>query len=498
MPTPIAHDAGAISDSERPPTRMIPSARVPILLAIAAVATMRLPTLADPHYYTDEGIFAAVAQRLLAGHALYTGAWDDKPPLIYWTYTLILGVFGPSMVALRLAAAIAAAVCAAGVALIGTRLGGRAVGLWAGAICAVVTALPVVEGNLALTELFGAAPAVWATALVLVPVRLRGRHVVAAGALLAAAFLFKQVFLLDVVAVTVLLVGRRNGGIRQVAWLACGFAVVCGLVAAVLAVQGGLGEGIYASYGFYLLYLRDGSGGHIERWLVCGIALALSLVILRCPNGTSLHSVTLWFSFSLAGTLVGGRPYGHYLLQAVAPASLWLPLWAQSVPRRDRQALLLGTAGCAAALLTAWSFLPFFQRDRTVTLAYYANIARYVLGREDAATFRSWYTWRVAAQDGLISAMSDDPDRTLFVWGEYPWLYPLARAENPTRFSTSFHFSFVPGSRKAAIAELRQTPPRFIIWEGDEWRRLPGLDELISDRYELVTTVAESRLYRRR
>src|SRR5579884_1507391 len=70
-----------------------------VAVAVLAVA-LRAPSLLEPHHYSDEGIFAAVAQRLLQGHPLYAGAWDDKPPLVYWLYAGVLAAAGPSMVAL--------------------------------------------------------------------------------------------------------------------------------------------------------------------------------------------------------------------------------------------------------------------------------------------------------------------------------------------------------------------------------------------------------------
>ncbi|HEY4684730.1 MAG TPA: hypothetical protein VII57_01655, partial [Dehalococcoidia bacterium] len=57
----------------------------PALLLVAGFAVgtliLRLPTFFEPPWHTDEGIFAAVAQKVVSGGQLYADAWESKPPL---------------------------------------------------------------------------------------------------------------------------------------------------------------------------------------------------------------------------------------------------------------------------------------------------------------------------------------------------------------------------------------------------------------------------------
>src|SRR4030042_2662430 len=62
----------------------------------------RLPSLFEPFWYGDEGIFAAVASNLNQDGVLYQTSWDNKPPMIYLTYAAIFKFFGVSMFWLRL------------------------------------------------------------------------------------------------------------------------------------------------------------------------------------------------------------------------------------------------------------------------------------------------------------------------------------------------------------------------------------------------------------
>src|SRR4051794_34992952 len=79
--------------------------RYALILAAILLGTivLRLPTFFEPPWHSDEGIFAAVAERLLHGGRLYADAWESKPPLFLFLYAGIFKAFGVSVVALRFA-----------------------------------------------------------------------------------------------------------------------------------------------------------------------------------------------------------------------------------------------------------------------------------------------------------------------------------------------------------------------------------------------------------
>src|SRR5579872_1027958 len=72
------------------------------ILILLFIFLLRLPSLYEPFWYGDEGIFGAVARNLNLGGTLYQTAWDNKPPMIYLTYAAIFQFFGVSMFWLRL------------------------------------------------------------------------------------------------------------------------------------------------------------------------------------------------------------------------------------------------------------------------------------------------------------------------------------------------------------------------------------------------------------
>ena len=73
-----------------------------LVLILFLIFLFRFPSLFEPFWYGDEGIFAAVGHNLNHGGVLYKTAWDNKPPMIYLTYAAIFQFFGVSMFWLRM------------------------------------------------------------------------------------------------------------------------------------------------------------------------------------------------------------------------------------------------------------------------------------------------------------------------------------------------------------------------------------------------------------
>src|SRR5260221_4815923 len=52
---------------------------------------LRFPSIIEPYWYGDEGIYEVIGQSLNHGSLLYRDIWDNKPPLLYVVYALAQG-----------------------------------------------------------------------------------------------------------------------------------------------------------------------------------------------------------------------------------------------------------------------------------------------------------------------------------------------------------------------------------------------------------------------
>ena len=476
------------------------------VLLVAFVLLLRLPTLFEPPYFGDEGIFAAVASRLLGGERLYADVWDNKPPLIYLVYAAVLQVFGPSIVALRLVGTI----WAAGTTLLVLALARRVASPRSAAMAAVAFALlsstPFLQGTLLLTEALAALPVAAAMCLVLDASAREGpardRRLLLAGALFGLGCCAKQVAALDAAAAGLWLLLRPGRPLRDLTWLAGGWLVPLGLIALWLIGVGAAGEAWQAVVWGYRAYLgeRPLLPGWFRALTVVPAIVGVGRVLWARRSGGSPDAGDLalvWFGFVVLAVTAPGRPFGHYMVQALAPAAVLLAVvlarWGRAAATLSAATLLLG------AYLFVNQFWAFWFSHGTLRPDYYANWLAYVSGGRDRAAYERFFDWRVANQEAIARAVrAEGGERTLFVWGEYPWTYALAGGRNPTRFSTSYHTFLAPRAKADVMRDLRTDPPRFIAEETEEWRRLPGLAALLAGHYDPVARIDNTLLWRRK
>ena len=82
----------------QPTQRAVPAL---LVLAVVAFALVRVPYLSLP-LERDEGEYAYLAQRMLAGEPPYRDAFDQKPPGVFAVYAGAFAVLGETVEAIHL------------------------------------------------------------------------------------------------------------------------------------------------------------------------------------------------------------------------------------------------------------------------------------------------------------------------------------------------------------------------------------------------------------
>ena len=144
----------------------------------------------------DEGVRALTALRLLEGARLYVDVVTDKPPGTTFFYATVFAIFGRSMAAVHLAAAVWNFATSFVIYLTGARLYGKKAGLWAALLFVYFSTNYLTQDVMAAnTELLMALPYTAAFYLYSsAPSRARSWLLLfMAGAMAGAATLFKQV-----------------------------------------------------------------------------------------------------------------------------------------------------------------------------------------------------------------------------------------------------------------------------------------------------------------
>lgn len=470
------------------------------------IFVLRLPSLFEPFWYGDEGIFAAVGRNLNLGGTLYQTAWDNKPPMIYLTYAGIFKAFGVSMFSLRLVTL--AVVLMTGTALYELALavlGGKRA-LWAVAIFGVLSSLRLIEGNLALTEIFMILPI---TLAMLISVRRNFDYLslFGAGFLFAIASLYKQVGALEAAALGLFLfLYTKNFWefLRKGFVLALGFAVPYGVTIGYFASKHLVSDYIFAAYTYYRIYLSESPRYAVllDIAKILPIISAFAYGLWRRLRGetTISHLFLLWAAFSFLGSFFSGRTYGHYLIQATPAFSLLIASLPKVKKIKIPVAIFAVSYILPIVVLTMTLFAGFSIGHLISQGSYYKNFFDMARGSMTVDNYNSSFDPNVnsimATRDFLKEKGAFG--KNVYIWGDWSWLYAIADLHNPSRYVTSFHVFGVPGGKEEVLKGLATSPPAYIIKPPSSIGNFPEFEKVVEESYTPIIRIYGAQIFGRR
>ena len=496
--------------------------RVAPWLPFAITAALRWPLFLRPLQDLDEPNFASIAALCTVDGPLYgDGGVDNKPPGIFWAYQLAFAFGGRFAMATVHLLCIAVVIATAFVlARIARRLGGDRAGFYTALFYGVFSMAYDPRMMAANTENFMMLPlaaSMWLLVRDEPPTIARSTG---AGALIAAACLFKQVAVVSLgVVLLALAAPLLTRGARR--WralgpalggaVACGlgFAAVCAIVAAVLAAQHTLTAALHWTvlrlFSHYGPSAWSGSFvGHLGDALVSIAVFVLTALPLclaaflglrkRGEHAAAEQLIVAWLLSSVLGVVAGGHFSGHYFIQLLAPLALLAGLYlAQRPARAWTGAVAFFAFGLMtfAALVDPLTYQPFWRHPRPD----YGVLARAI----DARTQRG---------------------ERIFVWGNAPAIYVLSDRLPATRF-----VGFLRGLRRSEsespqdawdagpevwpllAADFARHPPALVVdtatgnyreFGAYPMARFPAVQELVAAGYVPEEQVEGATLYRRR
>lgn len=426
---------------------------------------LRLPSLFEPYWYGDEGIYQVIGMALNKGRLLYTEIWDNKPPLLYMLYAL----FSSNQFSLRLVSLIFGLFSVTAFFFLAKLLFSSKpkIVFFTTFLFAILFGTPLLEGNIANAENFMLFPILLAAFLVVRHITHKNHwELLGAGFLLSLAFLFKVVAIFDFAAFFLFVFFIPYKGreyiilqIKKIFPFLLGFFLPILITALFFLFVGAFWDFFNAAFFQMVGYVGYGNAFFIRQGLLLIKLILLSLFLLflflkRGVFSANVLFILSWLAFSLFNALFAQRPYTHYLLVLLPSFVLFLGLILQ-VRKKVTFLVLLFLLIILANNFHVYGKIP----------QYYQNFMSLIKGGESVSSYRAFFdnsTPRDYALSEFLKAHTKKKDE-IFIWGNNAQVYALVDKLPPGRYAVVYHITASKASLRETKNKLKEQNPRFII-----------------------------------
>ncbi len=438
---------------------------------------LRLPSLFEPYWYGDEGIYQVLGIAMNQDRLLYRDIWDNKPPLLYFVYS----IFESDQFWVRFFSLIIGLLTVIAFYFLTKKLFAKERIVWiTTALFALLFGLPLLEGNIANAENFMLLPIIAAGYLVLQSREykiLNTKYLILffSGVLLGIAFLFKIVAVFDFAALLLFSVFTDSSfsfknllkrktlifEIKKIASFVLGFVLPIILTAAVFFFNDALSYFIKA-----VLFSNVGYVGYGNKLIIPQGFLILKLFALgvfclfiyakRKSLPYPAMFVWLWFAFSLFNAFFSQRPYTHYLLTFLPAFCLLVGFFLFDKKRQGFTFLVLIFTFTILAI-SFWFFIRF--------PFYYTNFISFITNGESVSNYQAFFDRKTPVDYELASYIDSNTSKndSIFIWGNNAQVYKLTNKLPPGKYTTAYHITSYPDGVSNTKKGILVKKPKAII-----------------------------------
>ncbi|MBI2034440.1 MAG: glycosyltransferase family 39 protein [Candidatus Levybacteria bacterium] len=422
----------------------------------------RLPSLIEPYWYGDEGIYQVVGSALKDGRVLYRDIWDNKPPLLY----VMHAIFGPDQYSVRLVSLLFGMGAVIAIFYLAKQLFKDCakqfqISVISTALFAFLFSIPFLEGNIANAENFMLLPIIIAALLII------SRFYFLAGFILGIALLFKIVAVFDIAAfvtfitISKTLVAKQNKGFAVVSLLSGSALPFVGAVI-YFWMQNALGTFFEATFFQNVSYVGYKNKFFISQGLLITKTILLSLavgavVLKRKILSEPVIFVFLWLFFSLFNAFFSQRPYTHYVIVLLPSLSLAAGIIFFLKKNRNIKIIIV-------AIAFIITIVQFKLTHPQKMLAYYQNFIEFITHEKSVEEYLGFFDSNTP-RDYFVSyylRTHTKKEDAVFIWGNSAQIYTLADKLPPGKYTVAYHIS-----NKSARSETEQSmmvkKPRYVV-----------------------------------
>lgn len=477
-----------------------------VLAILALVFILRIPSFFEPYYYGDEMIYLSLGQGIRQGLTLYKDVHDNKPPLLYLTAAIAGNLFW-----FKTILCIWNLITIVFFYKLVEKIFPQKEKLYkiASFLFAVLTTIPLFEGNTVNSELFLIGFTIMGLYILLpknpTSQKVSIGQVFIAGGLFGLGTLFKVPAMFDapiIVAYWLITNDFKNWGkvIKNSFILFLGFITPILITFVYFFFKDALPEYIKAAFLQNVGYLSSFRPGDIQKpfyirnapLLIRAFIVffgTLILFISRKKLTKNFILICLWTLFGLFAVTLSERPYPHYFVQVVAPISLLLSIFFTE--KSVEQSLTV------IPLLLIFVVPVYYKFYYYPTASYYGRFINLATKRINKESYFQSFSptlsrdYEIAKFLILSSKVSD----RAFMWdSDSASVYALSHRLPGIKYVADYHI--IDYSNKQMVAnELNSNPPKFIILTSVN--PYPELNILLKNKYLLINQIQNANIYSR-
>lgn len=433
---------------------------------------LRLPSLFEPYWYGDEGIYQALGLRINSGGLLYRDAFDNKPPLLYVFYSF----FNSDQFMVRLGSLAFGVLAIIAFYFLAKKLLKKKIAVFfSTSFFAFMFAIPLLEGNIANAENLMLFPLILAGYLIFSSAeKIKNKLLFFAGLLTGIAFLFKIVAVFDFAAFFLFLlfsdISFNFSKLKSKKYLleildktgifALSFIIPITITAFYFYLAGGFPLFLKATFLNNVGYVGYGNKfiipqGLLILKLIILFLFSLFVFIKRRSLGVSGVFIFLWIGFSLFNAFFSQRPYTHYVLVFLPSFSLLLGFFFANKNWQKFSLIFI-------VILTYLILKNFHLYDKVIP--YYKNFLSFANGEKSLKNYQAYFDRRTPIDYQVSQYLLPRVGKeNIFVWGNNAQLYKMLNKLPPGRYTVAYHITGYKDGFENTKEGLAKTNPKYII-----------------------------------
>ncbi len=461
---------------------------------------LRLPSLFEPYWYGDEGIYLTLGQAIRRGLTLYSQIHDNKPPTLYYLASIYPTMFGFRF--LLFLTMIPSIILFYKLSLLFVK---EKFAKFSTFIFVILTSIPLFEGNISNAENFMLLPTI-AAFLIFLKFKKNKLKLFLSGFLLGLAFTIKIPVFIEFGFLFVWLFLDNLKNLKKNFFKIFAKLFIFGIGFLLPIILWGLYFALDNTFPQFLnsallqnfSYLSSwatgthtasaSSGGLITRLIILIISWVIFYFLLLKKKLSSLHTFLLcWLAATIFGALLSTRPYPHYLIQLLPPLCIAFFYFQKKTIFHNLVNII--------SLLLVLAIILNYKFYYYSTFKYYKNFYSFL----PQASYYTYFSPNTLLYKNISDYINKNtnPNDYIFVWGDEPYIYAMTNRLPPGRYTVAYHIVDFNGYDET-IESIKSNTPKFIVYFPMNNRPFSKLDDILNRYYFLDQKIQSVLIFQKR